>query len=206
MKKTRAVLIASLVINLALVCLLLLFCRAKPHESNGLELGNAVKLYDEFLRGERSVELGDAKVRIGDIFRGDEWDRYALFDMNGDGIPELHVRSSGPYEIISYRDGELVPWESFWSYSKPLNNGALLSERPGGANSTIAYAYSVFDSYGSEQLCVRFEKANPNDDGAYDENSDYFFEDVKVSMDEWNALTGKYLSVGSDEIEWMSLS
>ena len=175
------------------------------------ELEIALELYGGFLHGRRTVKKGDSDVSVNDVFRFEtkndtDYNRYALYDMNGDGIPELHVSSVGPYDILTCRDSDLVIWASFWSYSKPLNNGAVLTEHLGGANDRTSYVYMVFDYYGKELLSVTFEKYNSNIDGIYDENSNFFFEDVEVSKEDWDKLTEKYLSVGIDRIQWINFT
>ena len=168
------------------------------------DLDHALELYNEFLMGERTAKpkKGDYEISINDIFFGNEWNewnKYAMFDMNGDGIPELHIRSVSFYEIFTYKEEALISWSGFMSRSAPLNNGAVLTVRHGGANSTTTYFYQEFDFNGNERMRVDFDSAESNEGIPV-----YFFENTEVSKKEWDALTEKYLSIGSDKIEWIS--
>ena len=174
-------------------CLLTLWSCTKS------EIPQALKLYEEFLVGQRNARLNNGYA----VFAENEWIRYAFFDMNKDGIPELHVRGNGTYSILTCRDGELVVWASPDYYAEPLNNGAILSMRDEGFS--IQYHYIEYDFSGNEQVRIDFGKARPNDKGVYDENSAYYFEDKQVSKEEWDALTEKYFSIGSDKIEWINV-
>jgi len=163
------------------------------------DLDHAMNLYGEFLAGERNPK--------GHEYPRGAIDRYAYFDMNGDGIPELHVQFgiTGNYYILSCKDSELFFWGVYAYCSEPLNNGAVLTERPVGMNGIVSYSYFEFDFCGNEQLRIDFAKASPNSEGFYDKNSDYFFENTKVSKDKWDALAKKYFEIGSDKIEWISI-
>ena len=185
--------------NKLLSLLLLAICPLTLWSCAKSEVPQAMKLYEEFLAGQRSVRLNNEYA----VFAENKWIRYAFFDMNKDGIPELHVRGNGTYSILTCRDGELVIWASPNYYAEPLNNGAIFSMRDEGFS--IQYHYIEYDFYGNEQLRIDFGKARPNDKGVYDENSNCYFEDEEVSMQEWNALTEKYFAIGSDKIEWINV-
>jgi len=189
-------------LSMAVISLLSLWgCKAVPPQAVASS-DVALLLYHEFLSGEHDAKSENGIVQIADIFRGDEWNKYAFFDMNGDSIPELHVRSSGPYFIIMCWEGELIIWGGGWSYGcQPLNNGAILWERPGGANDTTSYSYQEFDFFGNEQLRVAFDSSITNDGVSV-----YSFEGETVTKDEWDTLTEKYFSIGSDKIEWFGFS
>jgi len=174
--------------------------RCTPTEATS-DIDTALLLFNEFLSGERNTESGDSAIHLDDIFRGDEWDKYAFFDMNGDSIPELHVRSSGLYFIIMCWKGDLIVWGGGWSYGcQPLNNGAILWERPGGANDTTSFSYYEFDFFGNEQMRVDFDSSVTNDG-----TPAYRFDGEFVTKEEWEILTKKYFSIGSDKIDWIAL-
>ena len=167
----------------------------------------AVKVYEKFFSEKQSVKLRNDS---GDLYDADpdfpnrKWIDYAYYDMNGDGISELHVRGQGTYTILTYWENELVVWTAPGIYAKPLNNGATL----GAYNSIFAmqYYYQEYDFFGVEQLRIDFEKSNPhlvNGEYIFDETSNYYFEGEKVSKAEWDALTEPYFLIGSDKIEWI---
>lgn len=211
MKKIKTIWILSFVLNIVLLGVLAInnklstpyFFADEVIERN---FDYTLKLYREFLQVKRTAKSrnGESNYLLGNIY-GEGYiyiDKYALFDMNGDYIPELHVFSAMGYEIFTCMDNELIHWASFNAWSRPLNNQAVLSERHDGANSPIQYTYYVLDFYGNEKLRIDFDVYNINDEGFYDENSDYVFENLDVTKEEWDILTKKYLSIGSDLIIW----
>ncbi len=174
---------------------------------------DALAAYNKFLAGSIDAqdlknEISDGVVTIKDIsLEPDFKTYYALFDMNGDGIPELHLRPivGGSYAVFTYLDGQIVLWHDGPDYESPLNNGAILYERDGAAPTHINYYYLVLDSDGNEISKVYFSKYHSVDESGLTESADYdvfMFEDKEVSEDEWNSLTTEYLSNSSDLIVW----
>jgi hypothetical protein len=177
---------------------------------------DALAAYDNFLAGSINAqdlkhEISDGVVTIKDIsLEPDLKTYYTLFDMNEDGIPELHLRPivGGSYAIFTYLDGQIVLWHGGSDYESPLNNGAILYERDGAAPTHINYYYLVLDSDGNEISKVYFSKYHSVDESGLTESTDYdvfMFEDKEVSEDEWNSLTNEYLSNSSDLIIWNEL-
>ena len=120
---------------LAVVVLMVMWgCGKQP-----TPLERAMSLYQEFLASD-NPQAGEES-----LFYKDEWKRYAFFDMNGDGIPELHIHSQYVYNIVTCRDGELHIWKSLNTCAEPLNNGAVL-------------AYKEYDFFGNEKLKINFGK------------------------------------------------
>lgn len=176
----------------------------------------ALTAYDNFLAGSINAqdlehEISDGVVTIKDIsLEPDLKTYYAIFDMNGDGIPELHLRPTvgGIYAVFTYLDGQIVLWHDGPDYESPLNNGAILYERGGAAPTHINYYYLVLDSDGNEISKVNFSKYHSVNESDLTESTDYdefMFEDKEVSEDEWNSLTNEYLSNSSDLIIWNEL-
>ncbi len=173
----------------------------------------ALAAYDNFLAGSIKAqdlkhEISDGAVNIKDIsLKPDFKTYYALFDMNGDGLPELHLRpiAGGGYVIFTYLNGQIVLWHEGPDYEAPLDSGAILYQRDGAAPTHINYYYLVLDSDGNESSKVYFSKYHSVDESGLNESTDYDvfkFEDKEVSKDEWNSLTNEYLSKSSDLIIW----
>jgi len=201
-RKLITSLLAITIIITAVICALY---RNIPIPENESE--NRLNLYKGFLAGEQSAEFDGNIITINDIFEfNDEkiksQNQYALFDMNGDGLPELHLRSVRLYYILTVRDNKLVIWCANSAYAKPLNNGAIIHMRPGGAPPHESYIYIVLDFYGNELLRLYFEKYDSDYNGIYDENDLYLFEKAEVSKADWDKLTEKYFSIGYELIEW----
>ncbi len=185
-------------------------------KSNETPAEEALAAYKKFLAGSMNAqdlkqEISDGVVKIKDIsLEPDFKTYYALFDMNGDGIPELHLRpvAGGSYLIFTYLDGQIVLWHSGPDYESPLNNGAILYERDGAAPTHINYYYLVLDSNGNETSKVNFSKYHSVDESGKTESADYdvfMMEDKEVSEEEWKSLTKDYLSNSSDLIVWKEI-
>jgi|GEM_PF-7107614 len=161
---------------------------------------SAMLLYRDFLASDNPQESEGA------IFDKDGWLRYAFFDMNGDGISELHIHTRFYYYIMTCKNGELQIWKSLNTCAEPLNNGAVLETRIGTPMLT-QYAYIEYDFDGKEQLRIGFIKAMAadtiNGEWIYDETSEYWFGSEELSMKEWDARAKPYFSIGSDKIEWI---
>lgn len=188
---------------------------SSPQESDEISsaYNDAFAAYNNFLAGNIEAqdlkhEISDGVINIKDIsLEPDLKTYYALFDMNRDGIPELHLRPimGGSYAIFTYLDGEIVLWHEGTDYESPLNNGAILYERDGAAPTHINYYCLVLDSDGNEISRVYFAKYHSVDESGLNESTDYdvfIFEDKEVSKEEWNALVNEYLSIPSDLIIW----
>jgi len=170
-----------------------------------ITMEQATSLYQDFLVCERGAIWDDEDEIYSDfVFEGNERDRYAFFDMNGDGVPELHTNSDRGYYIFTCSNDGMIVWACHNS-GGPLNNGATLSERDSSDTGT-EYTYIEYDFFGNEQLRIEFGKYHArffNGEKIYDESSDYIFEGEQVSKEQWDALTEPYFSIGSDKIEWI---
>ena len=181
------------------------------YASDSPQSAAAVSAYEAFLQGDADAEdpkhdLSESgTANIKDLFLGTNT-LHALFDMNGDGIPELHLRptAGGGYEIFTYRDGQVVLWHADVDYCSPLNNGALLYERPGGAPPHTNYMYITLDSNGNEIARAKFSKYDVVDESGLKVGARYIYEDNDVSKETWDALTKKFLSAKSDLIKWLA--
>ena len=174
---------------------------------------DALAAYNGFLAGSIKAQdpqnkISNGVVSIKDItLEPDLKTYYALFDMNGDGIPELHLRpiTGGSYAIFTYLNGQIVLWYQGTDYESPLNNGAILYERDGAAPAHVNYSYFVLDFDGNKISRVDFSKYHSVDESGLHESADYDvfqFDNKNVSKEEWNALTKEYLSIVSDLIIW----
>ena len=78
---------------------------------------NAICGYNEFLANERSI----AATTIEEIYTPTgEPDRryvtyYLIHDIDGDGIPELHVQTCREYLVFSYKNGKFYMLKGFFS-------------------------------------------------------------------------------------------
>lgn len=183
----------------------------KVNEENEetVESDGRLSQYKAFLQGEISSKSKEKEPRYLDSFCFDSNPKnhkikYALFDMTGDGEPELHVHTGDTYSIHTIENNQLIVWYDGDRHGKPLNNGAILEK----VESTgVHYGYTVFNSKGEKVLSVGFSKPPK---GAIWSGYKYSFDtgngDVELSKKEWEKLTKPFLSVGSDKIVWKDIS
>jgi|GEM_PF-1888851 len=193
----------------------------------------ALVAYEEFLRGERPFNSRTADTPLlyitemeqvhFTVMEYEEVERrvtYALYDMNGDGIPELHLTGFNGYLALTYYNNELISWfhggtsGSSHSYY-PTESGNVLYIRPGAAPPHITYQYLILNYFGREIERIYFAKYDVNMDGEYtetDANVDrretdaYYFEDEQVTKAEWDELTEEYFADSIDFLEWLPVS
>ncbi|WP_167956842.1 hypothetical protein [Anaerosporobacter faecicola] len=177
----------------------------QENEIQSTEVEKATKAYNEFLENKISVDGIDMNFIT---IPTKEPDRhyatdYALFDSNGDKIPELHICSARYYYVLTYRNDKLSIFLNLSPYPQyyALKNGAFISRLFGAGPQYDSYCYHIFDYMGNEVWTVTFSKFDKNENGVYDKNDEYMFGGVKVSKKIWEALTEQYIYVDEDGIE-----
>lgn len=166
----------------------------------------AIKLYENFLKGNITIEGVDISyltIPTGEPNRRYPT-KYSYFDSSGDGVPELHVKSSKYYYILTVSNNELQIWKNLTDqYYVALNNGAFLKYYPINAFNKIEYDFIIFDFMGDEIWKLNFYKTG---------DEEYFFSDVEVTKDQWNMLTDQFFYIDNkgvlqikNEIQWTVL-
>jgi len=170
----------------------------------------ALNAYSEFFKGNialsedemKKVDSFDFEDDLLEIFKDcGSFDTltYALFDVTGDGIPNLLIRENFMV-ILAYENDSLSVIYSnrfFAGHFYVLTNGATLHYRVGNAPLSLNYHYQTLNNDGTVIESVSFNK---NMDGQ-DSKFIYFeFDGEEISEEEWNQRTQPYLSI--DEIEW----
>lgn len=190
------------------------------------EFDKCLLMYEEFLAGARKAYLTDVienhnldgGLEMNDItIPTGEPDiryatKYAIFDSNFDGIPELHLKSARYYYILSHKDNELFIWKDFSPnpHYYPLKNGTFMMYNPRSGPMHDDYNYFALDFLGNIVWSLSFSRYDRNQNGFYDENDEYFHDGVEVTKNIWDDLTKTYFTVNSDgretianEIEWI---
>ncbi len=174
---------------------------------------NFEEIYNKFLSGqiaavdkEGYITDKGGTISIDYYSDPDYIQKYAIYDMNGDKIPELIINSRIGLDIFWIYNNELTLWHSDVNYVKPLNNMALLYERPGGAPEHTYYKYIALGYQGEERYKIEFaEYYNWYVDGV-DCGAKYFIDDIEVTKGIYDGLTKRYLNIGDDKIEWKTFS
>ena len=152
-----------------------------------------ISMAEKFLKGEISAANGDGRtVSIQDYLRSD-YNKYALYDMSGDAVPELIIKTGEGLTIFSIKEQGLTVWYHHGTtYAKPLNNRAIFYARPGGAPEHTDYQYLVLDHNGEKLQSISFAEYHGN-------NAEYFINGEKVSKTAYEGLY-KSLSLSDDAI------
>ena len=173
-------------------------------------LEESMAAYAEVLNGSRNARSDEGEIPFEDLFNRTEdgefyeWEKYAFFDMNGDGIPELHLSTGhgNSYEIYTYYNQVVMLWYRGVDYNYPLESRAMGYIRYGAAPTHIDYQYRVLDFWGDIQFYIEFTKGDTDENGIYDERDDYIYKGKWISKEEWDKLTEPYLAVKPADLCW----
>ncbi len=163
--------------------------------------------FEAYLKGEISATDGSEKRYVYQhtcISDGKEGiDTYALYDVTGDGVPELHLHFMG-YEILMCQNGKLVTiYDSRTNLQHGpitlLENGAMLEEH---TTFETMYTYTTFDSDGTTDK-TEFGLLEYEDET----QSEYWFGDSnkKVTKQEFDELTKDIFAAAEKkaELDWI---
>ena len=160
------------------------------------EYNDAIKAYNQFLN--KKIKAKDK--RMGKMIGvNDAWNSvtgktgigsFALYDVNNDDIPELHIISNN-YDVFSYQNRQLWHWYTSNSNTMHgstyiLESGALFSEI---LSTGYSYYYTTFDSDGTVS---ELEMLDP---GENYEGAKYYFDGKEVSKEEYERLSKKYMDL-----------
>ena len=180
---------------------------AEDLATSGLQ--SAMNAYYQFLRGEISA----TNPTNNETYEFEDFDwqaisspSYAFFDVNGDQIPELHVRSMA-HTIFSYQNRRLEYWytEGMTLLESDVylpENGTLFATK-GSDSSGIFYHYTTFASHGTPStISLSIPPQNDSKDVLYP----YYFDGETVTEEEFTKLAKEYLALFENpaSIEWLS--
>ena len=174
----------------------------KSDPSKGADYNDAIEAYNEFLRGEiDAAEKDNYDSKMGLCYKlGFDNISYAIFDLNGDGIPEL-LTSWTYYMIFSYKDNNVV----FWLTAGNGRHEPVKFLEDG----TIFYEYHKADMiYSFVRYYIKFGLNGNISEVTFairpEPENQYIFNWNEVSENEWNALTEEYSNLAKKTalIEW----
>lgn len=180
--------------------------------ASAAEVEEAQKAYAQFLAGGQSAgEITIADI-VEDAAGGVE---YLVYDVSGDGLPELHVQTDDKYYIFACQQGRLFVWllEKKDDYGSErrydvLENGEVVCSIL-RADSEL---YLYWQLQPSAEIMVHFDfsRKDVNGDGIYDAADIYEYdartmqerysgvEVQAVTMEEWMAKTADYMEIDED--------
>lgn len=163
----------------------------------------ALSAYNDFLNSKKAaVSRENGKTfyitELYDISGQPGINDFTFYDVNNDGVPELHTRSLF-YDVYSYQNGQVVEWYNSGSNFMngaiyPLENGAIFTEKLSTAKE---YFYTSFNSEGTATtVYFSFQE--------YNDSKSFLFGNKTVSSEEWDSLTKEYfvLSQNKADVQW----
>lgn len=177
----------------------------------------AVQIYREFLAGDRTVGRVDMHYLITPTGEPEKQygTEYAIVDVNGDDIPELHIFSGREYIIYSCRENEMYELTAFYSHPGCyvlLDNGTFIHRDDIGVTMGDSYSYFELDASGNPVGKLKFSWMDANENWLCDEDDEFMFDGNICTKEEWFAGTRNYLFTdeeGREQIrnqaEWITL-
>ena len=161
-------------------------------------------MYHEFLSNEETaIDKNGNTITIAQ-YRGNhpENNQYAIYDMNGDDIPELLIKTATTLDIFWIKDAKVTLWHQSSNYTEPLNTMALLEEKKGAAPEHTDYRYSVLSYQGEEIFAIAFSEYSATEfQGTYFSEK-YFINNTEVTQEVYQSLAEPLLAIGTDKIQW----
>ena len=150
-----------------------------------------VTAYNDFLGGKIPAYNNEQEIYITDfenIMLEPGINQYALFDMNNDGIPELHI-SAYTYSIFSFENGKIIEvykedarYETHVITKEP----ALIS-----VHQATGYFY-IYTTIDKQNVATSVHFSEPE---SQETNVTYHFNGVNVTRAEYEKLSQSYLSL-----------
>ena len=171
-------------------------------------------LYNKFLSKKiNALDKNGNTITLDEYFNDESkntYHQYAIYDMNGDDIPELIIRTVKGLDIFWIKNDKVTLWYQGTNYSKPLNNRAILYERSGGAPDNTIYQYIILDYTGEEVLKISFSEYYGGDDPSllehFDSSELYLINQQEVTKTIYeNLCKTPILSIADDAIEWKDI-
>ena len=168
--------------------------------------GSALKIYEAFLSGEK----GGEGVHINDIIEGRNGSEihYLVWDVSGDGIPELLINIDNEFfYIYKYEEETLFLW-NVWDNSRfnedynILENGNILTVLVDRRREL--YMLYRPNSIGELWMLLSFEREKNKEkdfQSTFDEVDDYEFKSKECTMEECIERTRDYLYTDADGVE-----
>ena len=166
----------------------------------------AVRMYDEFLAGERVVENSNGRT-IADIDDGSM--RYMIYDINGDHVPELHIQTAGDYYMLAYRNNVLFillheQMEEALKYYDIRQNGEIVYIYT--TENKENYYFGKFEFSGKSHKTARFYRNDRNGNSVWDEDDEYECNGDICTLEEWLDRAEGYLCIDENgEVQILNL-
>lgn len=163
------------------------------------------EIYERFLNGELMVSWQKEQVPIAELF----WDNdieYCFYDIDGDGVDELHIRDSVAYYAVKACDNlPQILFEGWWGHEPVVVDGqcGILHYYQGCGNEGIEFM--TVDADGGTKRDGEFYWSDHNKNGNMDAQ-DYFrgFTDwEEIDMEQYVRYRDEQLNkLSGNELVW----
>ncbi|MBR2921948.1 MAG: hypothetical protein IKC10_01360 [Alphaproteobacteria bacterium] len=196
-------------------------CNGNSQEANSDVTENSAnnsveEIYNDFLSGKITAVYTDgSEVDINDLTKmaNPHPLTYALFDRNGDSIPELCINNK--VEVITFwvQNGKLKFWCVESSDSKILSNGNCLATHFGGAPNHADYSYLVYSYTGNQVCSVTVSVLTKNDvdilENIYTQNVNIHNESahaipshIEITKEHFDSVLESVEKIGEAKLAW----
>lgn len=152
--------------------------------------------YEQFLKNQtKALDEEGNQICLKELFDGQDAIKYLMFDIDGDGTEELHVRSEKFYYVLKNRDGRLLIIHSGTAYEYPLkgeNISGVLYHRYGGAPTHEIFYFIEFGGLDQKQVGPVYQWYDENGNGKEDGEDIYLKDQVMQDMEEWKKEVGVF--------------
>ncbi len=152
------------------------------------------------------VLYNENEVKLIDLLKGEKV-LYACADINGDSKEEIGFVSNGTLYLIELSDMKVI-YEGV-SYEHLVNKDGrfgLFYQRNGGAPKNIEYQFICFDEKNNANIECTWACYDDNQNDMFDGSDYYYFDDQKISYEEWNEKTAGYMNLLEGAEEWKELT
>ena len=174
------------------------------------------KIYNDFLSGKITAAYADGSdINIDYLteMATPNTLTYALFDRNGDSVPELCINNEMYVTTFWVSNGTLKLWREENSYSKILSNGNSLEIHYGGAPNHTDYSYNVY-SYTGNMVCSLtvsvlikndidiLENIYTQDINVYNGSTQSMPSHIEITKEYFDSVLESIEKIGEAKIEW----
>ena len=166
-------------------------------------------LYNKFLSKKiNALDKNDNTITPDEYFNNESkntYHQYAIYDMNGDDIPELIIKTVKGLDIFWIKNDKVTLWYQGTNYTKPLNNMALLSERKGAAPEHADYIFILLGYQGNEIFRMEFSEYSPAETYGVQYTQKYYINNTETTKEVYDVITQPLLTESDNKIVWNEL-
>lgn len=161
----------------------------------------ALVAYQEYIDSDEMLEYATPIGEPGRRYLTE----YLIWDVNGDGIPELHLNNGREYFIYTYsvEEDKAVWWKTFYPNLHLRQDNILIYQWSDSTPAGWEIVFNCFsiDQNGEEIEIAYIRMCDTNNDGKYDETDSYALDaQSDCSFAEWKMVAEQYLEFNAEGI------